>query len=110
VIGEIGELTFAASRRLQLAEEKSHVTGFIHRYDPKTEDAVACVTRWKIKPLPSLAVDGLPGLGKPRWNVELHKVRNGQPGTWQVEWAAGLFQPIPKLVATSPEIPKLRTG
>ena len=96
VIGEIGELTFAGSRRLQLAVEKSNVTGFIHRYDPKTENAVACVTRWKIKPLPSLAANGLPGLGKPRWNVELTKVRTGQPGTWQVEWAAGRFRSIPE--------------
>lgn len=32
VVGEITELTFNDSRRLQLAVEKSHVTGFIHRF------------------------------------------------------------------------------
>jgi protein ImuA len=35
--------------------------------------------------------DGLPGVGFPRWQVELLKVRNGNPGCWQVEWVAGSF-------------------
>jgi protein ImuA len=33
VVGELGELNFAESRRLQLAVERSNVTGFIHAGD-----------------------------------------------------------------------------
>lgn len=87
VIGEIPELAFNESRRLQLAVERSRVTGFIHRYRPKAENAVACVTRWKINPLPSQNENGLPGLGFPRWQVQLVKVRNGKPGEWQLQWS-----------------------
>lgn len=87
VVGELNELAFNDSRRLQLAVEQSRVTGFIHRFRPKNLDAVACVTRWKVTSLASVAPDGLPGLGFPRWNVQLLKVRNGMPGEWQVQWS-----------------------
>lgn len=87
VVGEIGELDFNASRRLQLAVEQSGVTGFVHRYHPRTVSALACTTRWKITPLASGADDGLPGVGFPSWNVQLLKVRSGRPGEWQVRWS-----------------------
>ncbi len=86
VVGEISELNFNDSRRLQLAVEKSRVTGFIHRFKPKTENAVACVSRWKIKPIKSSLSDA-PGVGFSRWHVELLKVRNGQTGSWEVQWS-----------------------
>ena len=86
VVGELSELSFTESRRLQLAVEQSHVTGFIHRYNPKTENVVACVSRWKIRSLPSIIEDGMPGVGYPRWKVELLKVRNGTPAAWNIEW------------------------
>lgn len=86
VVGEITELSFNDSRRLQLAVEKSHVTGFIHRFQPKTENAVACISRWKISPLISVLSD-IPGVGFSRWYIQLLKVRNGQPGNWQVQWS-----------------------
>lgn len=82
VIAETSEISFTASRRLQLAVEQSRVTGFIIRRNPKNL-TTACVTRWQITPLPSVSEDGLPGVGFPRWNVELLKVRNGTPGMWQ---------------------------
>ncbi len=85
VVGEITELTFNDSRRLQLAVEKSHVTGFIHRFKPKTENAVACVSRWKVSPITSSLSD-VPGVGFSRWDVQLLKVRNGKTGKWQVQW------------------------
>ena len=110
VIGELSELTFTQSRRLQLAVEQSRVTGFIHRYGPRTEDPLACVTRWKITPLPSLVEDGLPGVGFPRWNVQLLKVRNGKPGAWQLEWSAGNFQHIAEQALFLPHIHKRKTG
>ena len=92
VVGELKELSFTESRRLQLAVEKSHVTGFIHRHQPRSEHAVACVTRWKITPLPSVLEAAMPGIGYPKWDVRLVKVRNGKPGSWEIEWSAGNFQ------------------
>jgi protein ImuA len=87
VVGEFTALHFDESRRLQLAVEQSKVTGFIHRYQPKIENTVACVSRWKITPLFSDAPGQLPGMGFPRWNVDLLKVRNGKPANWQVQWS-----------------------
>ena len=92
VIGEINELDFTASRRLQLAVEKSKVTGFVLRNAPRTMNMTACVSRWKITALSSGVPDNLPGVGYPRWTVELLKIRNGKPGIWQLEWSAGRFR------------------
>ena len=91
VVCEISELNFTASRRLQLAVEQSKVTGFILRDHPRSENTTACVTRWKITPLSGTIADDMPGVGFPRWNVALLKVRNGKPGTWQVTYSAGGF-------------------
>ena len=110
VVGEISELSFTQSRRMQLAVEESRVTGFIHRYNPRSENTVACVTKWKIKPLPSVLEDGMPGVGFPRWNVQLLKVRNGRPGDWQIEWTAGRYQDVGKPVYVMPEVPSRRAG
>lgn len=110
VVGELSELSFTESRRLQLAVEHSKVTGFIHRINPRSENTTACVTRWKIKPLVSEAIDSLPGVGYPRWNVHLQKVRNGKPGTWQIEWSDGGFQHIAKQALSIPEISIRKTG
>jgi protein ImuA len=91
VVGEIADLSFTDSRRLQLAVEQSRVTGFLIRPNPRNLGTVASVARWEINALPSEPEEGLPGIGFPRWQITLHKVRNGQPGTWTVEWAAGRF-------------------
>jgi protein ImuA len=105
VIGDLPALSFTESRRLQLAVEHSHVTGFIHRHRPRTENTVACVTRWKISPLASEADEDMPGLAAPRWNVELTKVKNGWPGSWQIEWIDGSF----RLVTQPAYISAIRT-
>ena len=89
VIGEMKELNFTTSRRLQLAVEKSHVTGFILRTNPGQLNANACVSRWKIKSLPSELPEKMPGVGFPRWEVGLLKIRNGSPGKWHVEFRGG---------------------
>ena len=94
VVAEINEIGFTASRRLQLAVEQSLVTGFLFRRNPVKINTTACVTRWKITSLPSEAQDGLPGIGFPRWNVALLKVRNGRPGSWQLEWTGQRFRHI----------------
>jgi protein ImuA len=95
VIGELRELDFTQSRRLQLAVEQSQVTAFVHRRSPRRENTTSSLTRWKISPLPSAPEEGLPGVGFPRWQVSLLKVRNGRPGNWIVEWTPGGFRHIP---------------
>jgi protein ImuA len=92
VVGEISEIGFTESRRLQLAVEQSRVTGFLLRQDPRQLGTVASVARWEIAPLPSEPEEELPGIGFPRWQTTLLKVRNGKPGSWVVEWSAGRFQ------------------
>lgn len=96
VVGELKELTFAQSRRLQLTIEESGVTGFIHRIQPKAENATACAARWKISPLPGIIEAGLPGIGFPKWHVELTKVKNGRPGSWELGWTPAGFEHFSK--------------
>lgn len=110
VVGELTEISFTESRRLQLAVEKSRVTGFLHRCNPRIINTLACVSRWKISPIPSELEEGMPGIGFPRWNVDLLKVRNGEPGTWQLEWAAGGFQHCTKQAVVEPAVHLLQTG
>lgn len=92
VISELREISFSRSQRLQLVVEKSGVTAFILRSDPRRISATACTARWQITPLSSEPEKGMPGVGLPRWNVELLKVRNGNPGVWEVEWHKGRFR------------------
>lgn len=94
VVGEIQELNLITSRRLQLAVEQSRVTGFLLRRNPHNLVSTACVARWKITSLPSIAIDDIPGIGFPCWDVELLKIRNGKPGRWQMYWADKGFQPV----------------
>ncbi|MFP5439082.1 MAG: ImuA family protein [Bacteroidia bacterium] len=110
VISELRELSFTDSRRLQLAMEKSGVTGLIHRHCPGRENAVACTTRWKVSALPSTARDTLPGVGYPAWNVQLLKVRNGKPDSWQVCWSDESFVPLDDKHFTLPLTNKRQTG
>lgn len=88
---ELSQINFAQSRRLALAVEQSKVTGFVVISDFRKIEATASAARWRIKPLPSLLEKGMPGVGFPRWQVELLKVRNGRVGTFQLGWKAGSF-------------------
>lgn len=108
VVSEINQLDFTLSRRLQLAVEKSQVTAFILRSTNGQLNTTASVTRWQITPLPSFTAD-LPGIGHPRWQVELLKVRHGRPGSWQVEWVNGKCLPLYKLASLLPAQQK-KTG
>jgi protein ImuA len=103
VVGELQNISFTESRRLQLAVEQSQVTGFILRDNSSKLNTTACVSRWKITPLPSETIDQLPGIGFPKWRVELMRVRNGRPGVWDIEWADGKFRPVHKLLTASQE-------
>ena len=96
VVGEMQELSFTTSRRFQLAIEQSGVGCFVLRRNPGNK-VTAAVTRWQIGHLPSGVEEGSPGVGHPRWRVSLLKVRNGQPGRWDLEWANGRYRPVPRL-------------
>jgi len=91
VIGEMPEMSITASRRFQLAIEDAGVGCFILRKNPKNLLTTA-VSRWHIQPLPTKTKDRLPGLGHPRWQVTLLKVRNGKTGSWNIEWTSSGFR------------------
>ncbi len=103
VVGEVQNISFTESRRLQLAVEQSQVTGFILRNNSGKISTTACVSRWKITVLPSESIDELPGIAFPKWRVELIRVRNGRPGVWDIEWVDGKFRPAHKLLTSSQE-------
>jgi protein ImuA len=92
VVGEVGALPAVASRRLQLAAERSGATAFLLRRwrdggQAACERALpnAAVTRWRIAALPSRPFRDEPGVGPPRWRVELLRCRSGEPACWEME-------------------------
>ncbi len=94
VVGEIAALPMVASRRLQLAAERSGVTALIVRRWRDAAQAArersrpsAAATRWRIAAMPSAPTGGEPGIGHPRWRVELMRCRGGEPACWEVEAA-----------------------
>lgn len=91
VVGEVKEISFKASRRLQLAVEQSQVTGFVIHHCTQKANTTACISRWKITSLASQSIDGLPGIGFPHWRVELQRIRNGKTGVWEVQFIGGKF-------------------
>ena len=89
-----GALGLTASRRLQLAAEHSGVTAFLLRRsrcfdNPVLLEPSAAVTHWRVATVPSgppLAnAPGTPGLGRPRWRLELIRCRGGEAHSWIVE-------------------------
>jgi protein ImuA len=96
VVGEVREMDFTTSRRLQLAVEQSKVSGFILRNNFRKLNPTACVSRWKITLLPSERVHDLPGIGFPKWRVELLRMRNGKSGVWDMQFINGKFVPVYK--------------
>jgi protein ImuA len=110
VVSELTEINFTQTRRLQLAAEQSRVTGFVLRSDPNKLTATACVARWNINSLPSETEEGMPGVGFPRWNVELMKVRNGNPGSWKVEWSGAQFKLISDQMEAVIPLERLKVG
>jgi protein ImuA len=144
VVGEVGNLPDVASRRLQLAAERSGITVFVLRRWCSGEQAArkrnlpsAAATRWRIAALPSQHIpvampiirhSGMPqrgrpgtdengasplfsqadvhgfqargqsprpgvttepGIGHPRWRVELLRCRGGVSACWTVEVREG---------------------
>lgn len=110
-IAEVSRLSFTESRRLQLAVEKSKVTGLIIRETTGSINTTACIARWKITALPSKLETGMPGVGFPRWNVELSRVRNGKSGNWETEWIRQRFNVVTKTnVVVIPGEQNLKVG
>lgn len=85
VVAELVRLPMTASRRLQLAAEKSGALGLvIRRWRRQTEASdfgmpTAAATRWRISVLPSEPLP-VPGVGRARWLAELMRVRAGEGG------------------------------
>jgi protein ImuA len=93
-IGEVEALDLTAGRRLQLACERGGATGFVIRRrlfggDKAAQGAAAAATRWRIASAPSEPAPGEPGLGPPRWRVELERCRGGRTGGWIMEKSDG---------------------
>src|SRR6185295_4002051 len=89
---------------------QSRVTGFVLRSNfsrPRSAEGfakamqagslntTACVSRWNITPLPGEIIDDLPGVGFPKWRVELSRIRNGRSGIWDIAWMNGKFEYLP---------------
>lgn len=83
VVGELVRLPMTASRRLQLAAEKTGTMGLIvRRWRRQTEASdfgqpTASSTRWRVSVLPSEELP-VPGVGRPRWFIELMRVKAGE--------------------------------
>lgn len=83
VVGELVRLPMTASRRLQLAAEKTGTMGLVvRRWRRQIEAAdfgnpTASTTRWRVSVLPS---EPLPvvGVGRARWLAELMRVKAGE--------------------------------
>ena len=90
VVGEVAKLSMTASRRLQLAAEVSGTLAIaVRRWRRMTEacdfgQPTASVTRWRVTALPS-ALLPVPGIGRPRWLVELIRARAGECADMIVE-------------------------
>ena len=83
VVGEVVRLPMVASRRLQLAAEKTGTMGLIvRRWRRQTEASdfgqpTASTTRWRVSLLPSEELP-VPGVGRARWFLELMRVKAGE--------------------------------
>lgn len=101
VVCELKDLDFKQSQRFQRAVENSRVTGFVLRNAVNKLNATACAARWQISALPSTDLGSFPGLGFLRWQVDLLKVRNGQTGSYVMEWQENTFVPVEETALTA---------
>ena len=101
VIGELVRLPMVASRRLQLAAEKTGTMAIVvRRWRRQTEandfgQPTAATTRWRVSVLPSEELP-VPGIGRGRWLLELMRVKAGgcaefEVGACDVEGRINLF-------------------
>jgi protein ImuA len=89
-VAEVARLSMTASRRLQLAAEGSGTIGLaIRRWRRPAEAAdfgqpTASITCWRVSALPSTPLP-VPGVGRPRWQLELIRSRAGESADFEVE-------------------------
>ncbi|QPB21099.1 ImuA family protein [Rhizobium sp. 007] len=89
VVAELVRLPMTASRRLQLAAEKSGSMGLVvRRWRRQTEASdfgqpTASTTRWRVSVMPSEELP-VPGVGRARWFLELMRVKAGERAEFTV--------------------------
>jgi protein ImuA len=88
VLGEVSDLSFTASRRLQLAAEARGVMALVLRHNSQSQAVSAARTRWRVTPAPNT------GSGYDiRWKLNLLRCRGAtaesQHQDWRVEWHNG---------------------
>ncbi|WAP68728.1 ImuA family protein [Jiella pelagia] len=90
VVGEAARLSMTASRRLNLAAEKTGSIAICLRRWSRPNDAAefgrptAAATRWRISALPAAPLP-VPGIGRARWRVELIRSRGGETVDLELE-------------------------
>jgi protein ImuA len=89
VVGEIARLPMTASRRLQLAAERTGTMALtVRRWRRQTEandfgQPTASTTRWRVSVVPSEQLP-VPGVGRPRWLLELMRSRAGECAEFEI--------------------------
>jgi len=89
VVGEIVRLPMTASRRLQLAAERTGTMALtVRRWRRQTEandfgQPTASTTRWRVSVMPSEQLP-VPGVGRPRWLLELMRSRAGECAEFEI--------------------------
>ena len=102
-IGEAEAPELKAGRRLQLACEKRGSFGVLLHRRPyggaagraRTVSGSSSFSRWRIAGAPSQPPPDVPGLGPPRWRVELERCRGGRSGAWILESSEAEHGPHP---------------
>jgi protein ImuA len=90
-IGEVAHVTLTQSRRLHLICERAGGMGLLLRRQfhgaqaSRKPQGSAAATRWRIQSAPSEITE--PGLGPPRWRLDLLYRRGGMPASYLVEWS-----------------------
>lgn len=91
-VGELGRLSMVASRRLQLAAEAGGTLGLVVRRPRRAADPFAqpsaAATRWRIAALPAAPLP-VPGVGRPRWRLDLVRCRGAAAAVFDVEACDG---------------------
>ncbi|QAY80501.1 protein ImuA (plasmid) [Sphingosinicella sp. BN140058] len=89
VVGEVPKVDLTASRRLQLAAEAGQTPALVlkrwgRRGVCPLNELSGAVTRWRVAAAPSEPLP-CPGIGRPRWRLDLARQRGGTGGSWTVE-------------------------
>jgi len=89
VVAEIKAADQTATRRLQLAASDGKTPMLLYRRHRARDrcpldQPSSATTRWRVGSLPSARL-AYPGVGRPRWSVELARQRNGNPFSLEVD-------------------------